>query len=548
MKKLITLLILSFLLAPFASAETIIVQRGDTLSKLARTYGTTVAALADANGIANPNLIYEGQLLEVGALGASIPTVVAVYTDSLASRITSSATTFTLVRGTDKQSRSLSGFYGFVLDEGTTSEEFLTANCVATACTIVARGVDVQDGKSEVSGNKYEHRRGAVIKITNFPQLAILSRILNGLESASSTFMFGEGSTTTTLYKYLKANNGTTNLPFLAYSEAAQEWIFSDNGTDTTVLNSLTSGGLTASSSKAIFITDSKIGVSASSTQFSFNADGELESTPYWYQDATFKGAITANGTNTFTGNTTTTGIFTVNTPTSTRDATNKEYVDLRVLNGGATGTAGFAITAGQAIYISSTSTLFPADSASGATSTYKFVGIALNTAASSSVVTYARPGETACSLSSLLPGYTYFLTDTAGTVGSTAGTYYAEIGRAITPTCLTISRPRFVRYGSQSVSSVTTYFQTTGFYPAKISFWATEGAAVSHGGKENNTSFYETAAGATTFKSDRAWYTADGAPGSITQGTVSSRIETGFVLTASQADQTATVYWMAEN
>lgn len=44
---------------------TIIVQRGDTLSRLALKYNTTVSRLVELNNIANPNLIYAGQTLIV---------------------------------------------------------------------------------------------------------------------------------------------------------------------------------------------------------------------------------------------------------------------------------------------------------------------------------------------------------------------------------------------------------------------------------------------------------------------------------------------------
>lgn len=41
------------------------VQRGDTLSGIARRYGVTVRYLANLNGIRNPNLIYPGQFIKV---------------------------------------------------------------------------------------------------------------------------------------------------------------------------------------------------------------------------------------------------------------------------------------------------------------------------------------------------------------------------------------------------------------------------------------------------------------------------------------------------
>lgn len=42
------------------------VQRGDTLSSIARRYGVTVQYLVNLNGIRNPNLIYPGQLIKIG--------------------------------------------------------------------------------------------------------------------------------------------------------------------------------------------------------------------------------------------------------------------------------------------------------------------------------------------------------------------------------------------------------------------------------------------------------------------------------------------------
>ena len=41
---------------------------GDTLSKIARTYGTSVNNLASLNGIANPNYIVAGTTICVGAM------------------------------------------------------------------------------------------------------------------------------------------------------------------------------------------------------------------------------------------------------------------------------------------------------------------------------------------------------------------------------------------------------------------------------------------------------------------------------------------------
>ena len=46
-------------------AITYTVQRGDTLSAIARKYGTSVTKIVKDNGIINPNLIYPGQKLTI---------------------------------------------------------------------------------------------------------------------------------------------------------------------------------------------------------------------------------------------------------------------------------------------------------------------------------------------------------------------------------------------------------------------------------------------------------------------------------------------------
>lgn len=66
----IVLLVQLGLTLPVSAGEDIcvhIVQRGDTLSSLARRFCTTVSAIAQVNGISNPNLIFVGQRLIIPA-------------------------------------------------------------------------------------------------------------------------------------------------------------------------------------------------------------------------------------------------------------------------------------------------------------------------------------------------------------------------------------------------------------------------------------------------------------------------------------------------
>ncbi len=57
---------------PTGDATTYTVQAGDSLSSIARRFGTSYTAIAAANGISNPNLIFVGQVLSIN--GGTVPT------------------------------------------------------------------------------------------------------------------------------------------------------------------------------------------------------------------------------------------------------------------------------------------------------------------------------------------------------------------------------------------------------------------------------------------------------------------------------------------
>ena len=54
-----------------SSQNTYYVQAGDTLSEIASKFGTTVSGLVSLNHIANPNVIYVGQKIILGGTGQS---------------------------------------------------------------------------------------------------------------------------------------------------------------------------------------------------------------------------------------------------------------------------------------------------------------------------------------------------------------------------------------------------------------------------------------------------------------------------------------------
>ena len=67
--------------ATAAAPSVIRIRRGDTLSELARRYGTTVQALQELNGLDGSHLIYEGRTLRVRGVPAAAPKAAPVRRD-----------------------------------------------------------------------------------------------------------------------------------------------------------------------------------------------------------------------------------------------------------------------------------------------------------------------------------------------------------------------------------------------------------------------------------------------------------------------------------
>src|SRR5947209_3305680 len=74
-------------------------------------------------------------------LGTAVPTTVAFFQTSLQASIGTTDSTMTLVSGTTSDGTTLSGFYGFVIDEGTSSAEIVTCTAASTALTGCSRGI-----------------------------------------------------------------------------------------------------------------------------------------------------------------------------------------------------------------------------------------------------------------------------------------------------------------------------------------------------------------------------------------------------------------------
>lgn len=161
-----------------------------------------------------------GTNLHTKQFGAALPQAVAVFETSLAAPISSSATSMTLTANAIRGGGALSGFNCFTIDEGSAQAETICGTVSGTTVSSLTRGVSQSTGTTTVAALQFAHRRGANVKITDFPVIQIMKAQLNGedtipnLLNYANTVLIGAGSASTTIAtKYYVDNVALVSAP-----------------------------------------------------------------------------------------------------------------------------------------------------------------------------------------------------------------------------------------------------------------------------------------------------------------------------------------------
>lgn len=513
------------------------VKQGDTLTKIAQTYDTSVSKIVADNNILNPDLILVGEQLEVGGQdevfgAASGYTPVTGYESRLTNYVTAAATTIPVASTKDisgqqislSQISSSSTVYGYFTIEPNTSrqESVACSGVTATQWTNCIRGLPIQGGSMTASTTlAFAHNASSKIVMTNIGQFYnnFLS-IDGGTQTVygdktfnSNDFQIGDNTTGTG--KRVIFRVGKTSNPYLKFvgpsgSNSTSTLYYSIDGISDFQLNaSGTTYGV--QSGGGISLTNGLLSIKTSDPQ-------------------TWTGAWTLNNQVTVTAGS---GALYVPIPTDVANPVPLNYAQNMVAFGQATGTAQVAITAGQALWVSATSSQIMVTNTSVASSTFQFIGVAASTTSAGQTVTYTKPGGINCNQSGLTPGLNYYLNGTSGQVSSTAASLQARVGKAVSATCLEVLFPRFSRTGSFTISGTGNYVQDVGFYPARMliraakssSFTAGDGISI---GDDTNTSVYygnnNTNFGGGYDASNAIHVNVSGAGAAAAVGTVSAR------------------------
>ncbi len=185
-------------------------------------------------------------IVPVEPLGVALPSGTATFETSLASPITNSATTMLLSSVSVRGGTTLSGYQCFAIDEGSAQAEFVCGTASSTSITGLERGLSPADGVTETTALKFSHRRGASVKITDFPLIQRLKSQASGSGTYESVLQYASFVSTSTV-----GSNGQ-NLANVAY------------------VNALSFGGVAASASSSVegFVELATGGEAASTTVF----------------------------------------------------------------------------------------------------------------------------------------------------------------------------------------------------------------------------------------------------------------------------------------
>lgn len=111
--------------------------------------------------------------------------VIAQFKTILATGISKTATSGVLDSNSSSDNDGATipnGDYGIVIDERNSSREYAIITVDGFNFTFVKRGLSVIDGITEKDANKFDHRKGAEIKIVSHPIIPLMSKTFNGLE------------------------------------------------------------------------------------------------------------------------------------------------------------------------------------------------------------------------------------------------------------------------------------------------------------------------------------------------------------------------------
>lgn len=129
------------------------------------------------------------------AVASTLPLNPPVFETYLASQQLTTDTSLTLASETLRDATTLSGYVCLTIDSNSSSLEYECGTLSGTSVTGITRGIDAVTGTTSVAALEFTHRRGADVKITDYPILTIIDRMISGQDTLPVALHYTTGTT-----------------------------------------------------------------------------------------------------------------------------------------------------------------------------------------------------------------------------------------------------------------------------------------------------------------------------------------------------------------
>lgn len=195
------------------------------------------------------------------ALASTLPqSTPSTFETYLANQQSTTDTVATLANGTLRDGTTFTGYQCVTIDANTPTEEYECGTANGTSLSALSRGLDAVSGTTTNATLVFAHRRGADVKVTDYPILTILNRAANGIDTYPNVISYATTTATSTI--------AGANIPDAA-------WVLAQTAAITSVSNS--DGTLTISPITGIVV-----------------ASLNLAHANVWTASTTFTGGLTA--------------------------------------------------------------------------------------------------------------------------------------------------------------------------------------------------------------------------------------------------------------
>ncbi|BDZ31765.1 LysM peptidoglycan-binding domain-containing protein [Lactiplantibacillus sp. WILCCON 0030] len=208
-----------------ANADTVTVKAGDTVSAIAETHKTTVAAIQKANKLKNVNLIFVGDKLEVNGTTAKTTTVTATLPSSAASQSNAASASSTSTTSVASQSSATSASSTSTTSAASQSSVQSAASTSTTSAASQSSATSASSTSSSAASQASQSSASVSAASSSTPSSAASQSSTSTATSASTTNLSYSTNASSSNATSATTTTSTTTSTSSSSEASAKAWI-----------------------------------------------------------------------------------------------------------------------------------------------------------------------------------------------------------------------------------------------------------------------------------------------------------------------------------